>query len=72
MTDISYPYSMFSEHGGKAVDNIVYKAMQQDWSWDTVRQALESLANTDPLAGEARDTAVRESVLIALGFDRGE
>lgn len=67
MTD----YAMFSDFGNDAVDAIVRQARILNLSWQQVNDELYALAERFPKDfAEATDTAVRESVYIALGFDK--
>ena len=64
-------YAMFSDFGNDAVDAIVRQARILNMTWDQVYDELYSLAERFPKDfGEATDTAVREAVYIALGFDQ--
>lgn len=64
-------YAMFSDFGNDAVDAIVRQARILNMTWDQVYDELYSLAERFPKDfGEATDTAVREAVYIALGFDK--
>ena len=63
-------YGMFSEFGNDAVHAIVRQAKILNLTWEQVYDELYSLAERFPKDfGEATDTAVREAVYIALGFD---
>lgn len=63
-------YGMFTDAGNEAVHSIVRMARFLKMSWSKVHSELESLAERFPDDfGEATDTAVREAVYIALGFD---
>lgn len=63
-------YGMFSEFGNDAVHAIVRQAKTLNLTWEQVYDELYSLAERFPKDfGEATDTAVREAVYIALGFD---
>lgn len=63
-------YAMFSDFGNDAVDSIVRRARILNMTWSQVNDELHSLAERFPKDfGEATDTAVRECVYIALGFD---
>ena len=63
-------YSMYTGFGNKAVDGIVCRAKELKMEWPEVLQELRSLAERFPEKfGEATDTAVRECVYDALGFD---
>ena len=58
-------YEMFTQFGNDAVDAIVRRARMLNMEWNQVYDALEELAKTECFS-EATDTAVRESVYIAL------
>lgn len=60
-------YAMFSERGNKKVADIVTLAATMKFTWLQTLILLEVLAKNEKYA-EATDTAVRESVYIALGF----
>ena len=63
-------YAMFTDFGNDAVDAIVRQARVLKLSWPQVLKELESLAQRFPNDfGEATDTAVRECVYDALGFE---
>ena len=63
-------YAMYTGFGDDAVDAIVRSAKVLKMDWPTVLKELRSLAERFPEDfGEATDTAVRESVYDALGFD---
>ena len=67
---IGTDYAMFTEFGNDAVAAIVRQAKALKLSWPQVYAELESLARRFPEDfGEATDTAVRECVYSALGFD---
>jgi hypothetical protein len=61
-------YAMFTESGNAAVAKIVECAETAELPWSTVESLLTALA-THPEFSEATDTAVREAVYCALGFD---
>jgi hypothetical protein len=61
-------YAMFSEVGNAAVHAIVVSAQTNQLTWVQTYRALSKLAEQE-LFGEATDTAVRECVYDALGFD---
>jgi len=61
-------YGMFTEAGNEAVDGLVVVAKALELSWPQVYSALRVLAD-NPKFGEATDTAVREYVYDACGFD---
>ena len=61
-------YSMFTELGNAAVHAIVVAARANNLTWAQVYRALHQLAEQAEF-GEAMDTAVRECVYDALGFD---
>jgi len=62
-------YAMYSELGNAAVHAVVIAAEAGNLSWSQVLGALTRLSQEEPFA-EATDTAVRECVYDALGFDR--
>lgn len=62
-------YEMFTDRGNVAVGTIVDIARQVGLTWDQVETALRNLAMKDEYS-ESMDTAVRECVYIALGFDK--
>jgi hypothetical protein len=62
---------MYTDFGDDAVDAIVRTARTLKLSWPQVENELRDLARRFPEDfGEATDTAVRESVYVALGFDK--
>jgi hypothetical protein len=64
-------YEMFTDFGNDAVDAIVRQARILKLSWEQVNDELYALAEKFPNDfAEATDTAVRECVYIALGFDK--
>jgi hypothetical protein len=63
-------YGMYTGFGNDAVDAIVRSAKVLKMEWPQVLAELRSLAEHFPEDfGEATDTAVRECVYDALGFD---
>lgn len=67
---MSTSYWMYTEFGDDAVDAIVRQARVLNLSWPQVLQELRELARRFPEDfGEATDTAVRECVYDALGFN---
>lgn len=62
-------YAMFTDAGNDAVDAIVRRAKILNCSWAVVERDLYQLAEMADFA-EATDTAVREAVYCALGFDK--
>jgi hypothetical protein len=63
-------YAMYTEFGDDAVDAIVRTAKVLKLTWPQVLAELQSLAERFPNDfGEATDTAVRECVYDALGFE---
>ena len=63
-------YAMFTDFGNDAVDAIVTRARVLKFDWPTTRQELKDLADRFPDDfGEATDTAVREMVYLALGYE---
>lgn len=68
---MSRDYAMFTDFGNDAVDAIVREARLLRYDWPQVYNELENLAKRFPIDfGEATDTAVRECVYSALGFDK--
>ena len=66
MTD----FAMFTPEGNAAVGKIVQMAKSKGWDWNRTYAELCVLANSDAqLYGEATDTAVREVVYDACGFE---
>lgn len=62
-------YAMFTEIGNEAIDGLVRVAKALELEWNEVEKALNVLAD-NPKFSEATDTAVREAVYSAMGFDR--
>ena len=62
-------YAMYTELGNAAVHAVVIAAEASNMTWRQVYNALGRLSQEEPFA-EATDTAVRECVYHALGFDR--
>lgn len=63
-------YAMYTEFGDDAVEAIVRSAKVLNLDWPKTLAELRSLADRFPEDfGEATDTAVRECVYNALGFD---
>lgn len=66
MTD----FAMFTKEGNDAVAMIVEMAKSKGWNWSRTQAELYVLADSDAqLYGEATDTAVRECVYDACGFE---
>lgn len=66
-------YAMYTDFGNDAVHSIVRMARNLKMNWNQVYDELESLSRRFPNDfSEATDTAVRECVYIALGFDKDE
>ena len=61
-------YAMYTELGNAAVHAVVVSARANQLSWPQTYCALRALAEQEPF-GEATDTAVRECVYSALGYD---
>jgi hypothetical protein len=61
-------YGMFTEAGNQAIDGLVVVAKALELTWPQVYSALRILAD-NPKFREATDTAVREYVYDACGFD---
>lgn len=63
-------YAMYTEFGDDAVEAIVRSAKVLNLDWPKTLAELRSLADRFPEDfSEATDTAVRECVYNALGFD---
>ena len=62
-------YAMYSELGNAAIHAVVIAAEASNMTWKQVYNTLYRLSAEEPFA-EATDTAVRECVYYALGFDR--
>lgn len=63
-------YAMFTQEGNEAVARLVDMAKAKGWDWNRTQQELYVLADSDAqLYGEATDTAVREVVYDACGFN---
>ena len=61
-------YAMFTDAGNEAIDGLVGVAKKLELTWPQVYAALEVLAD-NPKFAEATDTAVREYVYDACGFE---
>lgn len=61
-------YGMFTDSGNLAVHGIVEGARIKKSTWPEVYQALVAISYVEGY-GEATDTAVREVVYDALGFE---
>ena len=61
-------YGMFTELGNAAVHAVVVSARANQLTWPQTYRALHALSEQKEF-GEAMDTAVRECVYSALGFD---
>ena len=63
-------YAMYTELGNAGVHAIVIAARAQKLNWPQTLNALSQLADSnEDVFGEAMDTAVRECVYDALGFE---
>ena len=63
-------YAMFTDLGDAGVHGVVIAARLNSWTWAQTVNALRELAESnEDVFGEAMDTAVRECVYDALGFD---
>lgn len=62
-------YAMFTEIGNEAIDGLVGVAKALELKWSEIEKALNVLAD-NPKFSEATDTAVREAVYSAMGFDK--
>ena len=61
---------MFTSEGNTAVARLVEIAKAKGWDWPRTMSELYVLADSDAqLYGEATDTAVREAVYDACGFE---
>ena len=67
LTKTAPDYAMFTMLGNAAVHAVVEKARADQMSWAQTYRALCALGE-QPQFGEATDTAVREYVYDALGF----
>ena len=66
-------YAMYTDLGDAGVHAIVIAARAQQLTWAQTVNALRELADSnEDVFGEAMDTAVRECVYDALGFDNRE
>lgn len=61
-------YAMFTDLGNAAVHAVVVSARANQLTWPQTYRALRALSEQKEF-GEAMDTAVRECVYSALGFD---
>jgi hypothetical protein len=61
-------YAMFTELGNAAVHALVVAARANNLNWPQTYRALCALSEQEEF-GEASDTAVRECVYSALGFN---
>ena len=61
-------YAMFTDLGNAAVHAVVVSARANQLTWPQTYRALHALSEQKEF-GEAMDTAVRECVYSALGFD---
>ena len=64
-------YGMYTELGNAAVHAIVVAARANELTWAQVYRALYQLSEQKEF-GEATDTAVREYVYHALGYDNNQ
>ena len=63
-------FAMFTDSGNDAVAKLVEMAKTKGWDWPRTMSELYVLADSDAqLYGEATDTAVREAVYDACGFE---
>ena len=63
-------YAMYSARGNELVDGVVRAARKAGWGWPETYRHLQLLAKAHPrAAAECLDTAVREEVYAALGYD---
>lgn len=68
LTDTAPDYAMFTDLGNAAVHAVVVRARADNLTWSQTYRALRALAEQEEF-GEAMDTAVRECVFDALGFE---
>jgi len=61
-------YGMFTDSGNAMVHGIVFTAKSTGLDWDQVIEILYDVSTLDGFE-EASDTAVREAVYDALGFE---
>ena len=61
-------YAMFTDAGNQAIDGLVTAARALELEWPAVYFALQVLSRRPDYA-EATDTAVREAVYDACGFE---
>lgn len=64
-------YGMFTRTGNVRVYTIIKLAKSKKWTWAQTVDALYELSK-NPKYGEATDTAVREMVYCAAGFDQSD
>ena len=70
MTHATNDFGMYTEFGNDAIAAIVRRAKVLNLTWPQVYNELVDLSRRFPKDfGEATDTAVREMVYDALGFD---
>jgi hypothetical protein len=69
MTGIVEDYAMFTDLGNAAVHAVVVCARENKLTWPETYRALCALGEQAEF-GEATDTAVRECVYSALGFEK--
>jgi hypothetical protein len=63
-------FGMFTERGNVAVGQLVALAKTAELTWPDTYNMMRVLADSNPdQYGEVMDTAVREMVYDALGFD---
>jgi hypothetical protein len=67
MTD-THDYSMFTDAGNALVHSIVEGARKHNLTWPQVYEFLHTISQVNGYT-EATDTAVRECVYSALGFE---
>jgi len=58
-------YGMFTENGNRVIDGIVIVAKKFHYSWNCVSDILTKISEVEGFE-EANDTAVRESVYLAM------
>ena len=68
LADTAPDYGMYTDIGNAAVHAVVVRARADNMTWAQTCRALRALAEQEEF-GEAMDTAVRECVFDALGFE---
>ncbi len=58
-------YGMFTENGNRVIDGIVIFAKEFNYTWECISEVLTKISEVEGFE-EANDTAVRESVYLAM------